>query len=488
MALKSALSKSHLRVSGFAGEEVTNARPPGEKKAVSVITGNVKAFALANRLADKAKARRISDAGDQPAAPGAGNAAAAPAAESDPAKQAETSKPRPKESLLEMQKRKQEEQDRKDEEEMMNAFANVEQPEFKAAPEHVRGLCQAAKRSWHQELVKEKGRLNAARALLQQSKEKNGRRKAGRAFASVYAPVVVQQIANNWLTASELAECEYRGADRLCQRLEYIVNVLERRRDRLANIDLDDETFEQLPGQLVEAGADGDYEYVRLCSDAGVPLDVFNNRGVTPLIAATVGNKVSTARLLLERRADPAMQDMNAATCLHYAILLHRYQILDAGLEAVNKQRSWVALYSKDARGKTVVDYARMPGREESLRLLKLRLGGPPGVMLTVAGAIVHNAVNALPEGSKTKTGLAKHVAKVAAERAKEKMQEKLMAARERAREKLYGGWLCSYCSKVQISEKKLDETIDTHVSDEDWKNYLEEMATNDAAENPSGP
>jgi len=441
----------------------------------------VKALGLASRLAEKARARRDSDAGKQPAAPGAGNAAAAPAAAAaaaavqDPEKPVvETPKPRGKESLLEIQKRKQEEQDRKDDEEIMSLFANVEQPEFKPAPLHVRGLCQAAKRACHRELVKETERLNAAKALQTQSQEQKLSKKTGRAFASVFAPVVAEAVADDCLTASELAEIEYQGADKIVLRLEYIVNVLERRRDRLATID--NKTFKQLPGQLVEAGADGDYDYVRLCSDAGVPLDVFNNRGVTPLIAATTGNKVATARLLLERRADPAMQDINGATCLHYAIELHRYQILDAGLEAASKRRSWDALYSKDARGKTVVDYARMPGREESLRLLKLRLGGPPGVLLTVAGGMVHNAVNALPEGSKSKKGLAKHVAKMAAERAKNRVQEKFIAARERARERLLGGWFCSYCSKVQISQKKLEETIEAHVSDEEEEDELEEL------------
>lgn len=259
MALKSALSKPSLRVSQFAeGSPESQPRSAGEKKAVSVIAGNVKAFALANRLAENAKAKRSEAVGDVvgPDAPDDDKAAPAPAGVQDPsASPKDTSKPKPKETMLEIQKRKQEEQDRKEEEEMMALFSNVAQPEFKPAPLHVRGLCQAAKRACHRELVKESARLHAAETLLGQWEDSKHRTKSGRAFVSVFAPIVAKQIADECMTASERWEAEERGPERIYQRLQYNVNVLERRRQRLANID--GKTFQQLPAQLVEAGADG---------------------------------------------------------------------------------------------------------------------------------------------------------------------------------------------------------------------------------------
>eukprot|EP00439_Symbiodinium_sp_Y106_P087239 s121_g42.t2 len=223
-----------------------------------------------------------------------------------------------------------------------------------------------------------------------------------------------------------------------------------------------------LPEQLIEAGADGDYEFIRLCVEAGVPLDIFNERGVTPLISATVNNKVASARLLLESGADPSMQDINGATCAHYAIELRRFQILDAALEAMSRRRSWVAIYIKDARGYNVLDYARLPDHDESLRLLKLRLGGPLGFVWAVTESMVHNAMVKMPKGEQNKRGLAKHVAKLAAERAAAKVKEKIQQTKEKAREKLLGGWLCSYCSEAKISEKKLSETIHMDMPDSD--------------------
>ena len=43
-------------------------------------------------------------------------------------------------------------------------------------------------------------------------------------------------------------------------------------------------------------------------------------------------------------------------------------------------------------------------------------------------------------------------------------LQEKVKLAKEKAREKLLGGWLCSYCSVATISKKKMEETIQTEV------------------------
>ncbi|CAK9047925.1 unnamed protein product [Durusdinium trenchii] len=308
----------------------------------------------------------------------------------------------------------------KEEEELMELFTKLEPPIYKPAPLHVRGLCQAAKRQCNRQKLLEEERLQVLEQLRRDERPSNLK----------------------CLSDEELNDIELTG-----RRVQYHVALLQRRQERLAKID--NKTFQQLPGQLIEAGADGDYDFIKLCVEASVPLDMFNERGVTALITATVNNKVSSAKLLLDSAADPSMQDLNGANCVHYAVGLRRLQILDLALGAINRSRCYVALYVKDARGKNVLDYARSDGHEESLRLLKLRLGGPIGFVWAVTDSMVYNAVAKLPSGDKGHKGMARAVARLAAERAAQKIQEKIRQAKEKARERLLGGWLCSYCSKA---------------------------------------
>lgn len=323
----------------------------------------------------------------------------------------------------------------KEEEELMELFTKLEPPIYKPAPLHVRGLCQAAKRQCNRQKLLEEERLQVLEQLRRDERPSNLK----------------------CLSDEELNDIELTG-----RRVQYHVALLQRRQERLAKID--NKTFQQLPGQLIEAGADGDYDFIKLCVEASVPLDMFNERGVTALITATVNNKVSSAKLLLDSAADPSMQDLNGANCVHYAVGLRRLQILDLALGAINRSRCYVALYVKDARGKNVLDYARSDGHEESLRLLKLRLGGPIGFVWAVTDSMVYNAVAKLPSGDKGHKGMARAVARLAAERAAQKIQEKIRQAKEKARERLLGGWLCSYCSKATISKKKMEETIQADV------------------------
>ncbi|CAJ1456059.1 unnamed protein product [Effrenium voratum] len=382
--------------------------PSAESIAISKITGQAKALKFAMDLAKKAYVAREED-----------NLQMHPEVEEE--EPPEEDAPTSHQHL---------EPEDKEEKEMMEMFSKLENPVFKPAPLLVRGLCQSARRACTRQLSVAEPRLAEALAL------RDGRRSE----------------------PELLTEDEQMDLGVTCRRLQYHVALLQRRWQRLCQID--NTTFQQLPQQLIEAGADGDYDFIKLCVEAQVPLDVFNERGVTALITATVNNKVQSARLLLDAGADPSMQDINGANCAHYAIELQRFQILDVALEAMNRRRTYVALYVKDARGKTVLDYARSPGHEDSLRLLKLRLGGPLGFVWAVGDSMVHNAVLKLPNADKSRKGLAKHVARLAAERAAKNVKEKINAAKEKAREKLLGGKCCSYCSVATISKKKMEETI----------------------------
>ncbi|CAJ1339281.1 unnamed protein product [Effrenium voratum] len=393
--------------------------PSAESIAISKITGQAKALKFAMDLAKKAYVAREED-----------NLQMHPEVEEE--EPPEEDAPTSHQHL---------EPEDKEEKEMMEMFSKLENPVFKPAPLLVRGLCQSARRACTRQLSVAEPRLAEALAL------RDGRRSE----------------------PELLTEDEQMDLGVTCRRLQYHVALLQRRWQRLCQID--NTTFQQLPQQLIEAGADGDYDFIKLCVEAQVPLDVFNERGVTALITATVNNKVQSARLLLDAGADPSMQDINGANCAHYAIELQRFQILDVALEAMNRRRTYVALYVKDARGKTVLDYARSPGHEDSLRLLKLRLGGPLGFVWAVGDSMVHNAVLKLPNADKSRKGLAKHVARLAAERAANNVKEKINAAKEKAREKLLGGKCCSYCSVATISKKKMEETImaDMSLGENEW-------------------
>jgi len=440
----------------------------GESSAIAKFKGQVKALKFAQDMARKVEERRSMRGA---AADGDENALALLAADDTAAKAQEEVELLPggrkssKEdktplSALELAKRRAMLEEKADEEEMLSFFKNAKKHEFKPQPLHVRSLCLQARRACDRELQREAPRLKAAEALYGDQKDD----RAGR-FQSVFAAEV------NLMAAKRLTEEELEDLEVTVKRLRYTVGLLERRKERLSKLDWT--TFRQLPDQLVEAGGDGDLEFAMLCADAAVPLDIYDQKGVTALTAATVGNKVSTACLLLERKADPSMQDMNGACSVHYAIELKRYQILDAALVAMQKSKNWIALYVKDARSKTVLDYARAPGREESLRLLKLRLGGPLGLIWTVTNMNLHNSVFQVQEGKVNQKQITKLAAKMAAQRHGDHASTKHQLAKDKAREKVLGGSLCSFCSIAKISEKKLQELIHHDVPEDDYHGGL---------------
>eukprot|EP00439_Symbiodinium_sp_Y106_P087191 s121_g41.t1 len=109
----------------------------------------------------------------------------------------------------------------KEELEMAELFTNLESPTFQPAPLHVRGLCQGAKRACERSLAVEEQRLAVAEML--------GQTQGGESPKNVEC----------------LTEEEQQNLDVTRKRLRYNVDLLRRRRQRLANID--NKTFQQLP-------------------------------------------------------------------------------------------------------------------------------------------------------------------------------------------------------------------------------------------------
>lgn len=441
--------------------EANSPAPANDASTLAKFKGQVKALKFAHDMARKVEQRRADKAGNGEEGEGG---ELGPGDQADASKEGgevgftgmrrlSTSNKQPM-TALELAKRRAEIEEKADEDEMLNYFTMAKKYEFKPKPLHVRSLCLQARRACERELQREAPRLKAAEALFSDLRDSSSEVLTGKSNK-------VAVVHTDCLTEEEQEDLEVT-----VKRLRYTVGLLDRRKQRLAKLDWT--TFQQLPDQLVEAAGEGDLEYVKLCADAGVPLDVYNKRGVTPLTAATVSNKVTTACLLLERKADPSMQDINGACAVHYAIELQRYQVFDAALIAMNQSRNWVALYLKDSRGKTVLDYARMPGREESIRLLKLRLGGPLGLLWAVATMTMHNSVLQAPEGHKNQKQITKMAAKMAAQRHGDLAATRQQAAKDKAREKLLGGALCSFCSIAQISEKKMQELIHHEVPEDD--------------------
>merc|ERR1719399_2004004 len=81
-------------------------------------------------------------------------------------------------------------------------------------------------------------------------------------------------------------------------------------------------------------------------------------------------------KLLLERRADPRIQDINGATSAHYSVLMKHYQALVVILDAGRKNENFDVVTVRDVRGKSAVDYARKREREEIIKLLQNKMGG----------------------------------------------------------------------------------------------------------------
>jgi len=160
-------------------------------------------------------------------------------------------------------------------------------------------------------------------------------------------------------------------------------------RSRMKHLDaLNPKNHAELPHQMHEAARLGDARYVELGCEAGVPLNLKDEKGMTPLIVATVANKVSVVKVLLEFCADPSVQDHNGATCAHYAVQLNHIHAFAALLD-VHPREYWDVLTIRDTRGCSAIDYTRREDRKPCQQLLRNRVGGP----VVVLGLILKRAL-----------------------------------------------------------------------------------------------
>jgi len=220
---------------------------------------------------------------------------------------------------------------------------------FKAEPLHVRYLCRIEHRRTAREVSAEETRLKEMQTELDDYKTSASRKQE-----------VQEEIT----------------------RLGYQINVRKQRIDRLCG--LNPRTHEELPDQLIRAAREGDAAYVQMAYHAKVDVNVQDkDLMVTPLIMATIYNKVTVVKQLLELGANLRVVDANGATCVHYAVQLDHVHALATMLD-VNPGQDWDVLTLKDSRNLSAVDYARRPERLDCLKLLQNRMGGPIPVVWQV--------------------------------------------------------------------------------------------------------
>ena len=58
--------------------------------------------------------------------------------------------------------------------------------------------------------------------------------------------------------------------------------------------------------------------------DQGAHVDARNEHGYTPLMGAVAMGRIDMVKLLLDRGANPALEDKTARTALHYAAMTGR--------------------------------------------------------------------------------------------------------------------------------------------------------------------
>ncbi|CAE7267902.1 TOP3A, partial [Symbiodinium necroappetens] len=211
-------SRRQSRRVSQAGVDAAVAAAVGEKseatgdnigKALSKITGQAKALKFAMDLAQKAYDARDEEEDDD------FHVDCEESDEYDPDGQRQDSE------VEKLRQRAKSEPAAKEELEMAELFTNLESPTFQPAPLHVRGLCQGAKRACERSLAVEEQRLAVAEML--------GQTLGGESPKNVEC----------------LTDEEQQNLDVTRKRLRYNVDLLRRRRQRLANID--NKTFQQLP-------------------------------------------------------------------------------------------------------------------------------------------------------------------------------------------------------------------------------------------------
>jgi ankyrin repeat protein len=118
---------------------------------------------------------------------------------------------------------------------------------------------------------------------------------------------------------------------------------------------------------LYKAAGDGNAAQVSGLLDSGVNVNGRTSDGSYALNRAAVENHVDVARLLLDRGADPNVQNSQGDTPLICAV---KY----AGGKAATVKllvEAGTDLSIKDDKGKTALDYAKSEGQQEASALLE---------------------------------------------------------------------------------------------------------------------
>lgn len=154
---------------------------------------------------------------------------------------------------------------------------------------------------------------------------------------------------------------------------KYELEILEKRREQLERIG---PNCLNLPQKLLTSAYAGDKEFVDFCLKAGIPPNIQNETGQTPIILATITKKLSVVKFLIAMRADLGIQDMNGATCVHYAVHCDSVHALEAMLSTDDREVAFL----KDIQGRTVFDYAYRSESQDCLKFLRFHFGGNIGI------------------------------------------------------------------------------------------------------------
>ncbi len=129
----------------------------------------------------------------------------------------------------------------------------------------------------------------------------------------------------------------------------------------------DNAEYNTLLPYFYAAARTGDDEVVNEFLNAGLPIDVKNNKGYTALMIATYNGKTSIVNTLIKRGANVCAKDHRGNTALMAAIFRAEFKIANTLMKSdcdTNQQNN---------AGQTAVMYATLFGRDELKNLLIAR-------------------------------------------------------------------------------------------------------------------
>ncbi|AJE86895.1 putative ankyrin protein [Streptomyces albus] len=116
----------------------------------------------------------------------------------------------------------------------------------------------------------------------------------------------------------------------------------------------------ELAGRVFDMARGGDAESLGAYVDAGVPVDLTNDRGDSLLMLAAYHGHATAVRALLQRGADADRANDRGQTPLAGAVFKGEYEVIEALLEGGANPESGIP---------SAVDTARMFGKQELLTL-----------------------------------------------------------------------------------------------------------------------